>query len=157
MKFFPRRKAWWAVGLVAVLAVAALLVHNWQDDDDPVFDQAAKCGNIHFPSRPTVVWSRSDDSWNGDSAIRLVVDLSNSDLGGFEKLSALPPPVPGLPEGWLESRGKIKELADVIRSGKPEDFQHIDQDPPAAPYPTGVVLQRTGPEKTRVYIGINCF
>jgi hypothetical protein len=150
-----------AVGGFAALLGSSFLLGgcgSGKDSNSDALDVAAFCGNIHFQSPPRVVFTERSGNPppNGDTSIRLVVDVPNTDIGYFEKLSDLPEPTPGPPEVWASSYLKDKALSDEIKAGGPADFQHVLQDRNGTPYSRLVVIQKTQRPDTRIYISASC-
>ena len=123
---------------------------------------AGGCGHFVFPPSRSIVLATTEADWHGDGRIELVADIPTRDLDSFVQQSKLPPLTPGAPEGWIESILKDhqeKELADVLRAGKPEDFQQNYQSIRESPSgrDRGVIAQQLHNDKTRIYIDLNCF
>ncbi|MGL6236114.1 MAG: hypothetical protein ACRC20_12310 [Segniliparus sp.] len=148
-----------ARGLAALFGAVLFLGgcgHSSDKTDDALGD-AASCGNIHFKSRPSVVFTEYNDKVGGvEFSVRLVVDVPNADTEAFEKLSDLPEPTPGPPAVWSNSFLKDKALSEGIKASSPEDFQHVIQERASTPYSRLVVIQKTPRPDTRIYIYVGC-
>ena len=146
-----------AILLLVVVVIRVVVNRHGSDTADNALRDAESCGNVHFKSRPSVVFAEYNDNVGGaEFSVRLVVDVPDADVESFKTLSDLPEPTPGPPEAWSDSFLKDKAISDGIKAGGPADFQHVLQERDSTPYSRLVVIQKTPRPETRIYVYTGC-